>query len=118
MLPLVQQRLMLMLSMNINQCFRQLLHLLCSNRLPVYLADTFPCLHFPADNHRTVLRLFQFHLCQLLPDLRTIPVKHKLYQGAFRPRAKHIPVKFSPQRQIDASNQQGFSRSRLTGKNI
>ena len=108
---------MVVLTMNIDQRLRKLLHLLCRHGLSVDPANAFARLHFAADNHSIVILWFQIHGLQLFPYSGTAG-EYKLHQRAVCSLAQHFLLKFSSQSQIDTSDQQGFPRTGFSCEDI
>ena len=107
-----------MLAVDVNQKLCQLFYLSGSYRFTVDSVNAFPHLHPAADDYCSVFLRFQFQLKQLSAHSVVPADKDQLHQGVFLALPQHLFLEFPSQRQIDASDQQGFSRSCLPCKDI
>ena len=114
----MEQRLMLVLTVNIDQQFCQFLDLAGCYRFSVDFADTAAGLHPAADDDSSVLLFRDIKLCHLLGYFFIFCLKNKFYQAIICPSAQHILVKFAAQSQIHRTDQYRFTCTGLTGEDI
>ena len=113
----VQQRLVLMLAVDVYQKLRQLLHLLRGDGLAVDAVHILPHADLAADGYGPVFRLLQLQLLQLPADA-LISGEDQLHKGALRPLAQHLPLELPTEGQVHAPDQQGFPRAGLSGEDV
>ncbi len=107
-----------MLSVDVDQKFREFLHLSGSDGLPIDPVDTFSHLHLPAYNDSAIFLRFNLQLQKFLPDPPFHTIEHQLHKGTLLSLPEHVLLKFPPQGQIDAPKEQGLSRAGLPGEDV
>ena len=107
-----------MLPVNINQFLRQFLTDSGTYRLSVDLADTAVFLDSPADGNDPVILRIKIQFFHFLPDSRPVRLKDQFHQRILCTVANQIFFCLGSQCQTDASDDQGFTCSGLTGENV
>ena len=106
-----------MLPVNINQNLRELSELFRRHCLSTDFTLTTVFHNLPLQNKLPFLQ-GKLHFLNGF-DLRGIlHGKYQFYQRVLRPRADHLLIRLCPKRQIDGSDDNGFSGTRLAGQNI
>ena len=106
-----------MLTVNIQQDRRNLTHLRCRAGLTVDFADAASSCDFPYDQDLSV-HGFNLHCLQGFLHLRILRVENQFHQRGGFPLPDHLPGQLFPQRQVDGTDQNRFSRAGLTGKDV
>ena len=113
----VQERLILVLPVDIDQQPRRLSEHPCAHGLAVDPADAPPLHETPAQRKTAVLRE-QVKLFKLPPDLLVLNGKSQFHKAALRPAAEHVRAVLPAQGEIDGAEKERLSRSGLSGQNV